>query len=198
MTKIWTEDQIQKQEMETVVAYHGIQLETVLLDKKNGNESNIMSTCEIAGIKCLLVAEIDGCTDEGEMVEIKAHMDIHTPDQRHQFRRGKLLNTFMQCYLVGVPNVVIGFRDRAGILQSTKHYTLAEIEHECQKYWNKDFHMEFLGKVLSWALSQVEAGKVYHMSYHAGNRILFNEVSSPQNPIPQYFIDYIHNTTQPY
>eukprot|EP00116_Pleurobrachia_bachei_P005584 sb/3465846/ len=169
--------------------YHGHRLEKVTMDVGE-NESNIVTTCNIAGYRCLVRAEVDGCNDEGELVEVKANFVIQYPKQLENFRRGKLFTTFMQCYLVGIPNVLIGFRDKSGILRRVQNYTLPQIEEECKAYWNKDFYMAFLNAVLSWALPQIAEGKVYHLEYKGGDEIALIEVPDPDH-IPQFFKDYV-------
>eukprot|EP00116_Pleurobrachia_bachei_P009594 sb/3469856/ len=150
----------------------------ILLDGGEKDEWDIITTCQIAGYRCLVAAEAAGCNEEGELVEVKAHRVLNRPEQRHSFRKGKLLKTYILCYLVGIKHILIGFLNTKGEVVERKRYTLPEIENECKKYWNRDYHMDFLGHVLSWALPQVSEGKVYQMAYYGGNQISFKEIDN--------------------
>eukprot|EP00116_Pleurobrachia_bachei_P005078 sb/3465340/ len=168
----------------------GFELENVFLEEGSENNIYTLKLTKIGRIRCFVASQVDGRGRDGELVEIKANRIIRKYIHEYVFHASKLFEAYLQCCLVGVPHLFIGFRNKdAGRLEEVKQYTLPQIEDECRQYWNKDFYLSFLNAVLSWALPQVAEGKVYHLEYWGGDEISLIEVPDP-NHIPQDFIDH--------
>ncbi|KAI8611314.1 RAI1 like PD-XK nuclease-domain-containing protein [Chytriomyces sp. MP71] len=60
-------------------------------------------------------------------VELKTHRQIQNPHQNSSFLKHKLLKTYFQCFLAGIPTIVFGFRDDAGFVRRVEHYKTLEV-----------------------------------------------------------------------
>lgn len=170
--------------------YYGHQFEKEILDlSSDQKESDIVVTSKVGKLRCLLAAEVDGRDKTGNLVEIKTHRTMFNDHHRRIFEQNKLLNTYIQCYLVGINHTFFGFRDQKGYVTHTTSYSLPDIEERCAKQWNKDAIMCFLSKILQWALDQIETGKVYHLSYSGDDSIRLKQVENV-NYLPGWFIEF--------
>eukprot|EP00116_Pleurobrachia_bachei_P007401 sb/3467663/ len=168
----------------------GFELENVFLGEGSENNVYTLKLTKIGRIRCFVAFQVDGRDRDGELLEMKANITIGKYMHEYVFHACKLFEAYLQCCLVGVPHLFIGFRNKdAGILEDFQQYTLPQIEDECRQYWNKDFYISFLNAVLSWALPQISEGKIYHLEYLGGDEITLIEVPDP-NHIPQDFIDH--------
>ena len=194
MDEIETEEQKRKRQSESKqqkrFQYYGHKFEKEILHFDNEpKESNIVVTSKIGQHRCLFAAEIDGKDKIGNLVEIKTHRTMLTDHHKQAFKRSKLLNTYLQCYIAGISQTCFGFRDQRGYITQIRNYSLNEIEERCLKDWNKDIIMEFLCKILKWALDQIENGKVYHLQYSGDDHIKLQQVENVDY-LPDWFIDH--------
>jgi RAT1-interacting protein len=51
----------------------------------------------------------------GRYIELKTNKIINTEKEQFGFERYKLLKFWAQSFIIGIPEVVVGFRDHAGI-----------------------------------------------------------------------------------
>lgn len=94
----------------------------------------------------------------------------------------KLLRTWAQCFLIGVPKVVYGFRDDDGYLKAVEEYNTDDLPRMVSdaaaaralpddKKWNGNECISFYGAAVEWikaAVPQVE-GQVWRVQYRAGD-----------------------------
>jgi RAT1-interacting protein len=197
MDEIETEEHKRKRQTESEqqkkFQYYGHRFEKeILLFENDPKESNIVVTSKIGQYRCLFAAEVDGKDKMGNIVEIKTHRELLTDHHQQAFKRSKLLNTYMQCYIAGISQTCFGFRNHKGLITEMKNYSLVDIEKKCVKQWNKDAIMAFLSNVLKWALNQVESGKVYHLQYSGDDHIKLQQVENAKY-LPDWFVDHATN-----
>ncbi|KAJ3395758.1 Dom-3 Z [Chytriomyces hyalinus] len=60
-------------------------------------------------------------------VELKTHRKIQSQSQNSSFLKQKLFKTYFQCFLAGIPRIIVGFRDDKGFLTKLKEYKTLEI-----------------------------------------------------------------------
>ncbi|KAJ3225208.1 decapping endonuclease targeting mRNA [Chytriomyces hyalinus] len=60
-------------------------------------------------------------------VELKTHRKIQSQSQNASFLKQKLFKTYFQCFLAGIPRIIVGFRDDQGFLTKLKEYKTLEI-----------------------------------------------------------------------
>lgn len=97
--------------------------------------TNVQWACvvksRIGNTPLIMAGEVD-CVDgqwrktTRDCVELKTNMVLSTAKQRSIFER-KLLKHWAQSYLLGVPTVVIGFRNQEGLLQEARRFETAQL-----------------------------------------------------------------------
>eukprot|EP00697_Spironema_sp_BW2_P007476 gnl/Spiro4/2175_TR1043_c0_g1_i1.p1 gnl/Spiro4/2175_TR1043_c0_g1~~gnl/Spiro4/2175_TR1043_c0_g1_i1.p1 ORF type:complete len:279 (-),score=28.81 gnl/Spiro4/2175_TR1043_c0_g1_i1:106-942(-) len=88
-------------------------------------------------------------TPEGlRLVELKSSKTIRTDREHRSFFRYKMLRSWAQSFLIGVPSVVVGFHDN-GILREIKHYETRTIPGRTT-CWSADECVLCLDELLMW------------------------------------------------
>ncbi|KAJ8318463.1 hypothetical protein KUTeg_003554 [Tegillarca granosa] len=64
---------------------------------------------------------------ETQYVEFKTTREIDNPRQNTNFKRFKLIKWWAQSFLVGIPQIICGFRDDDGIVHRLKKFNVQEI-----------------------------------------------------------------------
>jgi len=123
-----------------------------------------VSTARVGKHRGVFAAEVDCKSDKG-YVELKTNRVIQHDRQWVNFRKGKLLNTWAQCYIAGVPSVWVGFRDDQGMLKNVQFYDVCEMPAKCEREWSGSAVMSFLQGVLDWSLPLIQHNKTYVMSF---------------------------------
>ncbi|KAL7109016.1 hypothetical protein ACP275_06G149900 [Erythranthe tilingii] len=120
--------------------------------------------------RILMGAEMDCCdsTDEGRRfyVELKTsrELDYHTEER---YEREKLLKFWIQSFLAGVPYIVIGYRDDAGLLVRTERLRTKDITHrvKMKNYWQGGVCLAFADEVLCWLYGTVKENEDYVLQF---------------------------------
>ena len=60
-------------------------------------------------------------------VELKTSVAVTTDRRRGTFERHKLLKFWAQSFLLGVPKIIVGFRDDDGVLVSTQKFDTVRV-----------------------------------------------------------------------
>jgi RAT1-interacting protein len=68
-------------------------------------------------------------------VELKTYRLLGSDRSEMNWRRHKLLSTWIQSFTVGVRNIVFGFRDDDGIIQKIEKYSTLRIPEMTKSYW---------------------------------------------------------------
>lgn len=107
-------------------------------------------------------------------VELKTSKTILQPGQAVTFEK-KLFRTWAQCFLLGIPRVIYGFRDENLILRSVEEYRVDEIplmlktnpiNHNPRKI-NCTDALKWYGAVVDWIVNEVPKveNKAFRLSY---------------------------------
>eukprot|EP00904_Undaria_pinnatifida_P012958 jgi/Undpi1/8793/HiC_scaffold_25.g11255.m1 len=135
----------------------------------------------------LMGAEIDACrpSDPGRFVEIKTTRVIHNPKDEQIFKKHKTLKYWAQCYLAGVRDLVVGYRDDHGIVRDVKTWTTDALVDSVDKvkHWDKDVCLNFTDRVLSFLKDNVDEGPRYSMKLlDPYDQITLEQIASPSTP----------------
>ena len=118
-----------------------------------------------------MAAEIDCVADKASVggapgaaaaagyVELKTSRTPASPRELESFERHKLLKFWLQSFLAGVPNVVVGFRDDAGTVRELRTYetrTLHRLVKPPKGYWDTTAVINFGKGVLTWLLAALK------------------------------------------
>ena len=123
-------------------------------------------------VRLLMAAEVDCVADKAGgggggapaavgYVELKTSKAFASARDVETFERHKLLKFWLQSFLAGVPSVIVGFRDEAGVVKELKTYETKTIHRlvrgEGRDYWNPTACFNFGKLVLDFLLEQLTA-----------------------------------------
>ncbi|XP_062179765.1 NAD-capped RNA hydrolase DXO1-like [Phragmites australis] len=138
--------------------------------------------------RIIMGAEMDCCdaTDDGRRfyVELKTsrELEYHTVEA---YEKEKLLRFWIQSFLAGVPYVVVGFRNDAGVLVRTERLRTKDITQKvkAKNYWQGGVCLAFADEVLCWLYGTVRENEDYVLQFvHPFNRL---ELLRAQSPCPE-------------
>lgn len=119
-----------------------------------------------AEIDCVAESPVGGPNDKvgAGYVELKTSKQIASSRDMETYERHKLLKFWLQSFLAGVPSIVVGFRDDAGIVRELKSYETKTLHRLARgkapggkDYWNPTACFNFGKSVLDWLLAQLAA-----------------------------------------
>ncbi|CAL4893382.1 unnamed protein product [Urochloa decumbens] len=167
-----------KSEMERRRCYWGYSFENLATENFSENGGGIDANVEFCSViktklgahRIVMGAEMDCCdsTDDGRRfyVELKTSREI-------------------QSFLAGVPYVVVGFRNDAGILVRTERLRTKDITQKvkAKNYWQGGVCLAFADEVLCWLYGTVRENEDYVLQFvHPFNRL---ELLRAQSPCPE-------------
>ncbi|XP_066215885.1 decapping and exoribonuclease protein isoform X3 [Saccopteryx leptura] len=131
-------------------------------------------------------------------VELKTSKEMHSPGQWRSFYRHKLLKWWAQSFLLGVPNVVAGFRNPEGFVCSVKTFpTMQMFEHvrNDRDGWNPSVCMNFCAAFLSFAQNTVvqdDPRLVHLFSWEPGGPVTVSvHRDAPHTFLPTWYVDAV-------
>ncbi|KAF3336896.1 decapping nuclease DXO [Carex littledalei] len=156
--------------------YWGYSFENVATEdsENTGIDANVefcsVIRTKLGAHRIIMGAEMDCCDshDDGRRfyIELKTsrELDYHTEER---FEREKLLKFWIQSFLAGVPYVVIGFRNDAGILVRTEMIKTSKITQrvKAKSYWQGGVCLAFTDEVLCWLYGTVKEGEDYILQF---------------------------------
>ena len=86
--------------------------------------------------------------NEDTFVELKTSRNIEHEGQERSFCRFKLLKWWCQSFLVGIPEVICGFRDDDGLVHTITQFDMKDIVRKGSEYWKPNVCMAFLSDLL--------------------------------------------------
>jgi len=142
-----------------------------------GNVNTNVQWCSIVKTKLgdhrlILGGEVD-CVDPEtkETVELKTTMVIRAQLEEARFET-KMLRFYLQSFLLGIPKVFVGFRDREGTLQATHEFeTLAmpaAVKGKGPHEWSSKPCLNMANAILQFAQSSIRG--TLALSSETGNR----------------------------
>ncbi|XP_047338952.1 NAD-capped RNA hydrolase DXO1-like [Impatiens glandulifera] len=120
--------------------------------------------------RILMGAEMDCCDspDNGKRfyIELKTSVELDQYNEE-KFEREKLLKFWIQSFLAGVPYIIIGFRNDAGVLVRTERLRTKDITHRVKMkgYWQGGACLGFADEVLCWLYGTVKENENYILQF---------------------------------
>ncbi|TFB02024.1 Decapping nuclease RAI1 [Trichoderma ghanense] len=100
-------------------------------------------------------------------VELKTSAEIRHPGDMETFHR-KLMKYWIQSFLLGVPKIIVGFRDRDGLLVDIKEIETQQIPQTVNARpnapWNADVCVNFAAAFLEWLTQTINDEGVWRIS----------------------------------
>lgn len=114
-------------------------------------------------------------------VELKTSRQIEHQGHQRTLLKFKMIKWWCQCFLVGVPKVVCGFRDDDGVVGNLTEFGVSDIPKRCAEHWLPNVCMNYLDSVLAHFMSEmsrVSERKLVSFSWdpkEGGGRIAMRE-----------------------
>ncbi|XP_066361898.1 NAD-capped RNA hydrolase DXO1-like [Miscanthus floridulus] len=173
-------------------SFENLATENSFSDDGRGIDANVefcsVIRTKLGAHRIVMGAEMDCCdaTDDGRRfyVELKTsrELEYHTVEA---YEKEKLLRFWIQSFLAGVPYVVVGFRNDAGILVRTERLRTKDITQKvkAKNYWQGGVCLAFADEVLCWLYGTVRENEDYVLQFvHPFNRL---ELIRAQSPCPE-------------
>ncbi|KAF9892179.1 decapping endonuclease targeting mRNA [Aspergillus nanangensis] len=101
----------------------------------------------------------DSKEDPVHWIELKTSAEIRNDRDMLKYER-KLLKFWAQSYLLGVPKIIVGFRDQNGIVHRLEEVETASIPAKVKKVgkgtWDGNICINFAGAFLEWLKSTIQ------------------------------------------
>ncbi|EGV60564.1 decapping endonuclease targeting mRNA [Yamadazyma tenuis] len=134
----------------------------------------------IGKTRMVLAGEVDGIFDYKPVsdsnlphyIELKTNNLITNEHQMKSFEK-KLYKTWAQCFLMGIKNIGVGFRDESLHLRNVEIYEADEIPAMLKDKINCVSSLKFFGALMEW-LNELDktVTKSYTMSFESGKVML--------------------------
>ena len=121
--------------------------------------------CKLGDHRLAVAAEIDCADDSGAFVELKTNKLLASKRLVGTFERFKMFKFWVQSYLVGVPRIVVGFRDEDE-LRKLQSFDTLELPGLAAS-WRPQACLGFADAVLGWLRAALDAadGDAYVVTY---------------------------------
>ena len=128
--------------------------------------------CKLGDHRLAVAAEIDCVDDSGAYIELKTNKLLASKRLVGTFERFKMFKFWVQSYLVGVPKVIVGFRDEDELRKLQAFDTLelpglAAAGAKGRPSWRPQACLGFADAVLRWLRAALDAadGDSYVVTY---------------------------------
>ncbi|XP_022102390.1 decapping and exoribonuclease protein-like [Acanthaster planci] len=129
----------------------------------------------------------------GNYLELKTSRKWYSQKNENNFYRYKLVKWWAQSFLVGIPQVICGFRDDEGVVREIKHFKTMQMPKLSMGWWNGSVCFNFLVKFLDFIKSVTvidDPSVVYLFERKPGNNVISYTVhqADGQQFIPEWYI----------
>jgi len=185
--------------------YWGYKFEQYATKSRKEDEETVNTNCAFCSVvktrfdnhKILMVGEVD-CSENGHVglpnyIELKTSKVMVSDKDNYNFMKFKMLKFWVQSFLIGVPKVIVGFRDDKGIVQKVEEFPVATIPKKLKgkNAWNPNTLFHFFNEFLQWL-----RGIVFRPSsrYMVEFKEPFQEFSvTVENDVPDYLPEWYRN-----
>ena len=172
------------------------------VDLQNHNEYCCVARTRLGRHSLAYGAEMDCICDASkapdpelsDFCEIKTTRSTDNQRQWDNLVRFKMFKWWAQCYLIGTPSVVCGYRDDNLIVREIKVLQVADLPKLAAKFWSPDVCLRFLDRFLDFAKRVVvedDPKIIYEFNWEPGTDVTVRKTSATPDRfvIPQWFID---------
>ncbi|XP_008560702.1 decapping and exoribonuclease protein [Microplitis demolitor] len=154
--------------------------------------------------KLLYAAEMDGVYSDKlltdplpienlKFIELKTSRIVDNERQFSNLKKFKFIRWWSQSFLVGIENILCGFRDDKGIVRNLKNYRVADLPRISERFWSASTTMNFCDDFLKYVEKTVinDCNKtIYKFERIPHSHIIVTEVSptSEYAFLPEWFI----------
>jgi RAT1-interacting protein len=127
-----------------------------------GANFNSVVQTTIGDLRMIVCGEVDCYSadpPEQNYLELKTARLFSTDRGRENFEKHKLLKYWAQSFTVGVPRVVVGFRDEKGIVRKNQRFHTLKIPQLVagreEEMWDHKICLNFMHGLLAWVYRTV-------------------------------------------
>jgi len=120
--------------------------------------------------RIIIGAEIDGCMQDPNgpgYVELKTSKQLLSRKDQWSFNRYKTLKYWIQSYLVGVPYILVGYRNNDGIIcgfENLKTTALSNVQGR-NKLWDSNVCLNFADQILTFLTNNTCENVNYELEF---------------------------------
>nr|CAH0098465.1 unnamed protein product [Daphnia galeata] len=165
---------------------------------------------KLAGHSLLYGAEVDALRKECQppfsnlenFVELKTNRHIETERQNESFLKFKSMKWWAQSFIVGIPKIIVGYRDDDGIVSRLKTIEVKQLPKESQGYWEAKIGMNFCRGFLEFVSNCIsndsDSNIQYIFEFNPKRRIVtFSKEAgeATRNLLPSWFVETMQKPT---
>eukprot|EP00941_MAST-03F_sp_MAST-3F-sp1_P002211 g2211.t1 len=127
-----------------------------------GANFNSVVTAKIGQIRMVICGEVDCYTVDPpceNYLELKTTRVFQSERSKTSFEKHKLLKFWAQSFTIGVPRIVVGFRDEKGIVKKNQRFHTLKIptllQNREEELWDHKICLNFMHGLLAWVLRTV-------------------------------------------
>ena len=132
--------------------------------------------------------------DLSDFVEIKTTQSVDNQRQWDNLVKFKMFKWWCQCYLIGIPTVVCGYRDNSMVVREIERLKVADMPKMATKFWSPDACLLFLNRFLDFAKQVVledDPSLMYEFNWEPGSDVTVRKTTATEDRfvIPKWFVD---------
>ena len=172
------DEELSQSDAQRLMSYFGYRFEALCTGHDpstpiDANDEYVgLFNCKLGDHRLAVAAEIDCVDDSGTYVELKTNKLLASKRLVGTFERFKMFKFWVQSYLVGLPRVIVGFRDEDELRKVQAFDTLelpglAAAGAQGRPSWRPQACLGFADAVLTWLREALDAadGEAYVATY---------------------------------
>ena len=172
------DEELSQSDAQRLMSYFGYRFEALCTGHDpstpiDANDEYVgLFNCKLGDHRLAVAAEIDCVDDSGTYVELKTNKLLASKRLVGTFERFKMFKFWVQSYLVGLPRVIVGFRDEDELRKVQAFDTLelpglAAAGAQGRPSWRPQACLGFADAVLTWLRAALDAadGGAYVVAY---------------------------------
>jgi len=148
---------------------------------------------QIGETTLLFAGEID-ChhqDDSSKYIELKTTRQIDHSGQDRSFKKFKLLKWWLQSFLIGIEDILCGYRDDDGIVHTLEWYKVSKIPRMSAEHWQPSVCFQYLDKFLQFVREIVtDSDRIYTFTRRPGKTNVVVDKKAPDTFefLPEWFV----------
>jgi RAT1-interacting protein len=214
MTEKKIQDELNRDERSNMFSYGGFRFEYYItkpadpdaddrdIDFQHHSEYCCIARTRLGNHSLAYGAEMD-CVDSfrkvkdpalSDFVEIKTTRTVDNQRQWDNMVRNKMFKWWAQCYMIGIPTLVCGYRDDNMTVREIELLNVSDMPKMAKKVWSPEVCLRFLNRFLDFAKSMIQEDDpnvMYEFHYEPGRDVTCVKTAPTPDRfvIPQWYID---------
>ena len=166
----------------------------VKTDFQHHNEYNCVVRSRLGSYSLVYGAEMDCLASKPvsnemkpeDFVEIKTTRTVSNRRQWDNLCKFKMIKWWAQCYLIGIPKVICGYRDDDMVVRDIQTIQVQEMPKTCKSFWKTDVCLSFMHTFLSFVKESVVEDDpciVYEFYWKPGKDVVCTKTDNRRRPV---------------